>query len=231
MSNTNIVMLMTVAEGLGKLKDDVVFVGGSVAELYIKDAHLSDIRPTQDVDCVIEISSKLEYYKLEKKLRKKGFKNDTSQGAPLCRWIYKDTIVDVMPDNEDIIGFTNIWYPEGIKNKITKTLPDGTEIYIFRKEYYLASKFEAHKNRGGRDLRQSHDFEDIIYIMDNCPDIVDSISNANKDVKSYLSTEYTNLLNNKNLIEGIESALPYGSGAESTDIIFEMINKIIEITK
>lgn len=31
----NIVMLQTVAAGLGELKNEMVFVGGSVAELYV----------------------------------------------------------------------------------------------------------------------------------------------------------------------------------------------------
>jgi len=33
----------------------MVFVGGAVAELYASNPELSDIRPTLDVDCVIEL--------------------------------------------------------------------------------------------------------------------------------------------------------------------------------
>ena len=226
MSNANIEMLQTVAEGLGNLKENVVFVGGSIAELYADDAELSDIRPTKDVDCVIEINSRIAYYKLEEELRAKGFRNDTSENAPVCRWIYKNTIVDVMPDDKDIIGFSNIWYPEGIENKIIKTLPNGTEIFVFSVEYYVASKFEAHKGRGGRDLRQSHDFEDIIYIMNNYSNLVDDITSAKAEVKEYLINEYKILLQDTNLTEGVESSLPYGSGSDGTDIIMEMINSI-----
>lgn len=58
MSSSNIEMLQTIAKGLGKLKDEVAFVGGAVAELYASDPAASEIRPTQDVDCVIELSSK-----------------------------------------------------------------------------------------------------------------------------------------------------------------------------
>ena len=87
----------------------------------------------------------------------------------------------------------------------------------------------AHKGRGGNDLRQSHDFEDIIYIFDNCPDLLENISKANETVKVYLKEECQNLLANKGLTEGIESALPYGSGEESTDIILELIQNIAGI--
>ena len=229
MSSTNIRMLQTVALGLGELKDEMVFVGGAVAELYADNPAASEIRPTIDVDCVIEIRSRLQFAQMEENLRAKGFTNDTSEGAPICRWIYKDIKVDVMPTDSSVLGFSNRWYEEGIEIKIQKTLPDGTEVFVFPPEYYLAAKFEAHKGRGGNDLRQSHDFEDIIYILDNCPDILENISGSNPSVKMYLKEECQNLLDNPNITEGIETALPYGSGDEGTDIILELIQRIAEI--
>ena len=65
MPSTNITMLQTVANGLGNLKDDMVFVGGAVAEMYASNPELSDIRPTLDVDCVIELPSRTTHAKLE----------------------------------------------------------------------------------------------------------------------------------------------------------------------
>ena len=229
MPSTNITMLQTVASGLGELKNEMVFVGGSVAELYVDNAAASDIRPTLDVDCVIELSSRTAHARLEEALRAKKFANDTTQGAPICRWVYQDILVDVMPTDPAVLGFTNIWYEDGVTNKITKTLPDGQQIFVFPVEYYVAAKFEAHKSRGGNDLRQSHDFEDIIYILDNCPDIPGNIQNANEYVKEYLKQECQTLLFNENLTEGIETALPYGSDDESTEIIMEIIQSIAKV--
>ncbi len=229
MLSTNIEMLQTVAKGLGELKDEVVFVGGAVAELYADNPAASEIRPTKDIDCVIELKSRIEHETLEENLRAKGFAHDTSKDAPICRMIYKDIKVDVMPTNENILGFSNIWYEEGIEMKIPKTLPDGTVVFVFPPEYYLAAKFEAHKGRGGKDLRQSHDFEDIIYILDNCPGILENISTSNPGVNMYLKKECLNLLENPNITEGIEAALPYGSGEEGTEIILELIQSITEI--
>ena len=226
MLGNNILMLQTVANGLGELKDEMVFVGGAVAELYADNPAASEIRPTIDVDCVIEISSRLEFARLEENLRTKGFKNDI---APICRWIYKDIKVDVMPTDSNILGFSNRWYEEGIEIKIQKTLPDETKIFVFPPEYYLAAKFEAHNSRGENDLRQSHDFEDIIYILDNCSNILDNISASNPSVKEYLKSECKKLLENPNITEGIETALPYGSGEESSEILGMLIREIAEI--
>lgn len=229
MPSDNINMLQTVASGLGDLRDEMVFVGGAVAELYADDPASSDIRPTQDVDCTIELSSYKEHTELEEDLRTKGFANDTSQGAPICRWIYQDIKVDVMPTDDNVLGFYNQWYPGGVGNKISKTLPDGTEIFVFPPEYYLASKFEAHSDRGGNDLRQSHDFEDIIYILDNCTSILEDIRNADEDVKNYLKEECEILFANDGISEGIESALPYGSDSDRVEIIEDLILEIASL--
>jgi predicted nucleotidyltransferase len=229
MPSDNINMLQTVASGLGDLRDEMVFVGGAVAELYADDPASSDIRPTQDVDCTIELSSYREHTELEEELRTKGFANDTSQGAPICRWIYQDIKVDVMPTDENIFGFNNQWYPDGVGNKIYKTLPDGTEIFVFSPEYYLAAKVEAHNDRGGTDLRQSHDFEDIIYILDNCTSILEDIRNADEDVKNYLKTECERLIANDGLSEGIECALGPGADSDRVEIIEELIFEISAI--
>jgi len=229
MHSANITMLQVVAKGLDELKKEMVFVGGSVAELYASDPAASDIRPTKDIDCVIELRSRMDHARLEENLRGKGFAHDTTKGAPICRWIYKGIEVDVMPTDEEILGFSNKWYVEGIENKIVKTLPDNTEIFVFSPEYYLAAKFEAHKGRGGNDLRQSHDFEDIIYILDNCPGILIAVANTDQSVKEYLKEKCKNLLDNDNFIEGIESALPIGSGSDRVEIIEGIIRGIAEI--
>lgn len=229
MPSRNIDMLQIVANGLGELNENMVFVGGSVAELYATDPAASDIRPTLDVDCVIELSSRMAHSRLEENLRKKHFAHDMSKDAPACRFIYQDIKVDVMASDPDILGFSNQWYIDGVDNKITKTLPNGTEIFVFSPEYYLASKFEAHKSRGGDDLRQSHDFEDIIYILDNCIDLSGIISNAGVNVKAYLKEECQILMENDSLTEGIESALPYGSDSYRIEIIEDIIRDIAEI--
>jgi len=229
MPNENIEMLQTVADGLEELKEEIVFVGGAVAELYADDPASSDIRPTQDVDCTIELSSYKELTELEEDLRAKGFANDNSPGAPICRWVYQEIKVDVMPTEGNVLGFDNQWYPGGVDNKISKILPNGIEIFVFPPEYYLAAKFEAHNDRGGNDLRQSHDFEDIIYVLDNCTDILKDIRNSDEDVKDYLKAECERLLENAGLSEGIDCALPLGSDSDRVELIISLITDISEL--
>lgn len=230
MSSSNIIMLQLVANGLGHLRDEVVFVGGCVAELYAEEPELSDIRATQDVDCIIEISSYIKLGDLEEELRKLKFGHDTSEGAPVCRWIYGGIKVDVMPTHSDVMGFLNRWYPDGIKNKIETKLADGTNIYILSPEYYLATKFEAHRDRGGDDLRTSHDFEDIIYVLDNNDNVTDIVKSCtNTELKQYLKEQCTLLINNGNILESIDCMLPIDSQEERVHYIYEIIKNIASI--
>ena len=58
MSNAlNISMIKEIATALGELKDEVVFVGGATVSLYIDDSAAPTPSPSEDIDCVVEIST------------------------------------------------------------------------------------------------------------------------------------------------------------------------------
>ncbi len=88
MAGSNIFKIEIVVKGFGELVKDLVFIGGAVAELYADLPVPEEIRTTEDVDVVVKIVSRASFNRFEESLRELGFKNDTSQGAPICRWIY-----------------------------------------------------------------------------------------------------------------------------------------------
>lgn len=156
------------------------------------------------------------------------FQNDQTPDAPICRWIYQGETVDIMPDDEGVIGFSNMWYHPAIINKEPRTLPDGTTIYVFPVTYYVATKFEALAGRGGDDLRTSHDFEDIIYILNSCPDFIERFQEEKDEaLKQYLKEKMVMLTSRSNIMEEIECALPIGED-DRTDYIFEVIEEITQ---
>lgn len=182
------------------------------------------------MDCIIEISTYTKLGYLEEELRKLKFGHDTSEGAPVCRWIYGGIKVDVMPAHSAVMGFSNRWYPDGIRSKIEVKLPDATNINILSPEYYLATKFEAHLNRGGDDLRTSHDFEDIIYVLDNNASATDIVKDCtNIELKQYLKEQCTLLINNGNILESIDCMLPIDSQEERVRYIYEILENISSI--
>jgi hypothetical protein len=90
-------ILETVAIGLGDLLTNFIFVGGTVVELYASAAPQTAVRPTEDVDCVVEVASLAMYYELENQLRLLGFQDDMEEDAPICRKLYRGIKVDIMP--------------------------------------------------------------------------------------------------------------------------------------
>ncbi len=116
------------------------------------------------------------------------------RNAPiLSRYLFQGLIVDFMPTDPTILGFTNRWYQEGIRQKIKVNLDATTSAYIFSAPYFLASKMEAFLGRGNGDLFASHDLEDIIYLLDHRPTIQEEIMISPKTVKTYLLEQFNKL--------------------------------------
>ena len=218
--HNNIVRIKAVATALADLKDKVVFVGGTTLSLY-PDRPVFEVRPTDDVDVIIEILNYVDRGELEEKLRSIGFSNDMESGI-ICRYKIQGIIVDIMPTNDPSIGFTNLWYPEGFGQAVNYEIDERNTIKILSAPYFIATKFEAHKSRGKNDGRTSHDFEDIIYVLENRETIWQEMNNANDTVREYLRSEVLILLNNPNLFEWIDSHVERGSPPATYFIMDEL---------
>lgn len=197
----NLVRIKVVYHALEELVDKVVFVGGATVSLYT-DRLAEEVRPTEDVDILVELASYQSYADVEEKLRTKGFVNDWESGV-ICRYKIQGIVVDVMPTSGKILGFSNKWYPAGFLNAINYFLDDGHGIKIFAPEYFLATKLEAFKDRGNRDGRTSTDFEDIVYLLNNRSSIWQELSQAKQPVKDYIIDSFSQLLENKYIGEWI----------------------------
>lgn len=218
----NRVRLKAVHRAFAGLQDKVVFVGGSTVSLYA-DVPTLNIRPTDDVDVIIEVLNYGNRAELEEKLRSFGFQHDVASGI-ICRYRIQGVIVDIMPTTPESIGFSNKWYPRGFANAIDHVLDDVT-IKILSAPYFIATKLEAFKGRGG-DGRTSHDFEDIVYVIENRASIWQELSAAGDEVKSYLLEEFKKLRANPYITEWIDCHVVYTS-PPSTYYIMEGIDSFI----
>lgn len=205
-------MLSLAARGFGPLKDEVVFVGGATIELYLGGQPALRVRATDDVDCVVEVAARTGYHKLEEKLRARGFRNPIDAKAPICRWEYRGILVDVMPLDGGILGFSNRWYPEGFKSAMPARLPDGEEIRIFSLPYLVASKLEAFKGRGREDFMGSSDMEDIVTILDGAEGFEAEVGAAPESVRRYLQESFRGLLEDERFLDGLQGHLPPAAG-------------------
>lgn len=227
MKNPSIANLQIVANGLGDLNTEVVFVGGATTGFYATDPGAPEARPTMDVDCIIELASYAKLAELETKLATIGFRHDTSEGALICRWIFQDIKVDIMPTDPAVMGFSNRWHKDGIKHALEMGLPNKNKIRTFTAPYFIASKIEAYRSRGKNDMRTSPDFEDIVYVLDNRNDIVQELIKVEDKLRMYVQQYLSELLNNPDFDEGIAAALPYGTGQAGAERIRRIMKEII----
>jgi len=71
--NPNKEMLILTIERLGELADEMVFLGGCATGLLITDPAAPPIRITRDVDAIVQVVSRGDYYQFAEKLRAQGF--------------------------------------------------------------------------------------------------------------------------------------------------------------
>ena len=134
----NVSLLERAAEQLGEaLLEQLVFVGGAVAGVLITDPAMPEIRPTQDVDVICSVIARSDYHQLGRQLRQRGFQEDSRPGAPLCRWCTDDLILDLMPTQGEILGFSNRWYPLALETAQLQELPSGCSIRIVTAPAFL----------------------------------------------------------------------------------------------
>jgi hypothetical protein len=208
MANPNLQLLTDAAKLLAPILGELVFVGGCATALLITDNAAVDVRPTFDVDAIAEITSYAGYTEFSERLRKLGFQEDTSEGAPLCRWRQKTTTLDVMPLDAKILGFSNTWYEPAMLHSEECELEKGLKIRLFTPVYFCASKLEAFGGCGRNDFSGSRDLEDLIAVVDGRAELVAEIQAAANDVRSYLAKELKKLLSIREFTNALPGHVP-----------------------
>lgn len=214
MPGYNLLRLEKVAAGLDNLLNHVIFIGGTVLELYATDASAPEIRSSREIDCLLNVETAGEFLAWETHLEAKGFRK-IQQPQPerhIQHWRFEDIRMTFsFPDIATPSTF-NRWYQEGIFHANTHMLPSGKTIRIFTPPYVIATKIEAFLHRGGNDFRLSEDFEDIVYLLDNRPEIRQEVCVAYYQVRDYIRTHFERFLASGDLEEGLAYVLPFGSG-------------------
>jgi len=202
----DIEIVKQIATALQDLRPDFAFVGGSIVSLYVNDPSADTVRQTIDIDLSISLKGYGAWARLQDELSRLGFSPDRDSKI-ICRYLYNGVTVDIMPDDENILGFSNPWYKSGLAKLEPHLLDNGLSINLFPLPYFIATKFSAFRGRGRGDHRTSHDFEDIVYAIDNVTNVVDQIKSADEDVKEFLTSEYRAVLDHQNRKEIISCHL------------------------
>jgi predicted nucleotidyltransferase len=217
-----------IANALGELNNDVVFVGGAMVSLYIDDPAAEDIRPTKDIDLTFQITTVGKLEQLRETLAKKGFAQ-THEDDIICRFRYDELLVDVMSTVSVGWAPSNRWFMPGFQRAVKYNLEDVI-IKILPLPYFLASKMEAFFDRGINDLYGSHDFEDILYIINYTSTLEQQVFSADEEVKLYLTECVKNILSRDKILAVIPGHLYYETADERFEIIKSKLETIINAT-
>lgn len=196
----NLPYLRHIAEALGELREQVVFVGGAVAGLLVTDPLADAVRATRDVDAVVNANRAL-FHRIEEAVAERGFARDVSSDV-ICRWVHKDSgvLFDLMPVQPEVLGFSNRWYPYAVETAISLDLGAGLTIQLVSAVAFVATKLEAFAGRGNGDFMSSHDLEDVLNIVDGREELADEMVAAPAELRQAVATAFAPLLKNPDFV-------------------------------
>jgi hypothetical protein len=230
MSKHNLELLAEAARLLKPLLCELVFVGGSTTALLITDKAAAEVRPTYDVDAIAEISSYAAYADFSERLRRCGFTEDTSEGSPICRWRQKNTILDVMPLDPKILGFSNLWYKPALDSAVVHELEPDLRVRVVTAVYFCATKLEAFAGRGKNDYQSSHDLEDLMAVVDGRVELIEEIRGGTENVRAYIAAEIRKLLAIREFLDALPGyLLPDQASQARVSLLLERLKKIAAI--
>lgn len=225
----NVAMLMRVVAHLTPLRERLVFLGGAVTELFITLPGARRPRQTKDVDVVIDVMNLGEYSDtLRKQLIGLGLREDDRDGAPLCRWLLEDMIIDIMPTRGDILGFPCTWHSIAYATATPSQLPDGTVIRLVTPACFLVTKLSAFADRGLGNPIASHDLEDIIAVIDGRSEIVSDVAQGPTALKTAIRELLEQLLDLPDAEDVIAAQLlPDAKSQERLPLVLARIRRLI----
>lgn len=209
----NLPYLQSIAAALGELCERLVFVGGSTAGLLITDAAAEGVRPTRDVDAIVEARDLPQFYGIEAEVAARGFVRDTQSGV-ICRWIHTETgvLFDLMPVDPRVLGFSNRWYVEAVRTAETVSIGDGITIRRVSGPAFVATKLEAFAdpNRGANDFLASHDLEDVLNVVDGRPELIEELAAAPQPLRDAVRMSISTLLRHPDFAHSLPGLIADG---------------------
>lgn len=191
--------LRETARALQELTRELVFVGGGVTSLLITDTAATPPRFSNDVDAIVR-TARPGYAAIEDRLRQLGFSQQPD--APVCRWFKGTLILDVMPDDASVLGFSNRWYAGAIDHADTLDL-DGVTVRVVSPPWFLGTKLEAFAGRGNGDFFASRDIEDIIVLIDGREELGREVRACPEALNEYIRAELRRFLESNAFVASV----------------------------
>jgi predicted nucleotidyltransferase len=207
MPQPNLAALRSVADRFDRLGLAYAFVGGSIVNLLLDDPDLGPVRPTDDVDVIVEVVTSTRYSAVEERLRRVGFAHDMQPGAPRCRWVLGRLTVDIMPTDGAFLGLNTRWFKEALASATDRKVAD-THLRLISPVAFLATKHVAFRDRGDGDYYGSKDLEDFVTVIDGRAKILAEVEQAPATLREYVVDAVRTLLTAPAFAESLPGHLP-----------------------
>lgn len=215
MSPVDIQDLFNVSRRLEPLGVKFAFTGGAIVGFLLDNPRLALPRQTDDVDAIVKVVTRIQYTNLEVQLRDEAkFDHDTSEGAPLCRWIVGGVKVDIMPMCDPTGNFSGRWFEYALETSALRTLNNVT-INTVSATCFVATKLVAFADRGKSDFAASHDLEDILTVVDGRKALCAELAAENFELREYVSENILALLQLSAFRDALPGHLPSDDASQA----------------
>jgi hypothetical protein len=124
-------------------------------------------------------------------------------------------VLDVMPLDAKVLGFSNRWYGEAVRSSNAISLEKSLTIRIVTAPVFLATKLEAFKSRGIGDYFGSHDLEDALSVIDGRAELLGEIRAAQPALREYLADQWGTLGRDPRFVDALPGHLPPDASSQA----------------
>lgn len=221
-------LIEKVAQGFGDLNKKVFYLGGSTLSLYVPKYAAAQNRVVGEVDCVLGSLTLNDYFQWEESLTERGFVKEGAINQFQHRWRYEGIAVNILAPNRETLSYNYRWLDEGIFHAQSYSIAEGVSIKSFTPAYFIAAKIESFLNKAEGDFRTSEDFEDLMFVLDNRPQIVEELCQSFYEVRNYIQQYFMRFLMDPTLEEGLYYVLPFGTDELHVNHIRSLLQAIVD---
>lgn len=230
-SDPNLALIEAAVASLGSLIEELTLVGGATAGLLITDPAALRVRETVDVDLVVQAASYVEYDSFGRRLAQRGFERGNREGDPICRWRRGEVVLDIMPLDEKVLGFSSRWYESAIGLALTRKLPSGATIQHIDAPHFAATKLDAFRSRGEGDFAGSSDLEDLVRVVDGRREIEDEFARAPRALREFVGAVLAECTGDRFFVEALpEYFVGREEGRVRARIVIERLRRMIDVS-
>ncbi|MEO0473028.1 MAG: hypothetical protein AAF206_25665 [Bacteroidota bacterium] len=218
--------LATLARAFEPVGGKTVFYGSAALAIYATSQAAPEIRSNRTVDCVLGRLALLDQQMPTQSMKQSAFELKKREGL-ITHWTYADIPLRLLLCRNAAFVDQYRWLAEGLDYAESHEI-DGQSIRIYSPAYFLAAKMEAFDKEGKYDYRYSEDFEDILYLLDNRPEIVMEVNAAFYEVRTYIQGQFSLYLADPYLEEGMYTALPIGTDAAVVGQLMDLMREMVD---